>query len=171
MPCQQPLSIYDWHYLGFMTILPLIFHWFSIDSSAKQRTFTKQEIILHTSAFVEVALSAFLTILLAEPKWSLNIHSCGVVNMSDFYTLFHNPSPNYDKTLVCTSEAVFPLQTMVLIFYLFCVTFMMIIRPSLNSHFLPKTGKIAVYYALYFFPILALLHTVAGGLICEYLLP
>jgi hypothetical protein len=131
-------------------------------------SFTKQEIILHVSALVEVGLSAFLTILLSEPKWSLDIYSCGVQNLSDFYTLFHNPSPNYDKSLSCTSEAVFPLQTLVLIFYLFCVTLMMIIRPSLNAKFLPKNGKMAVYYALYFFPILSLIHTVAGGLICKF---
>lgn len=43
---------------------------------------------------------------------------------------------------------------------------MMIIRPPLNRRFL-KDGKNAVYCALYFFPILTLIHAVAGGLICE----
>lgn len=44
---------------------------------------------------------------------------------------------------------------------------MMLIRPILNSHYL-KNGKSAVYSALYFIPILALLHTVVGGLICMF---
>lgn len=168
-PCDKPLSSDDWLYLGFMSILPLIFHWFSINNSAKQRRFTKEEIILHTSAFIEVGISAFLTILLTEPKWSLEIHSCGVRNFSDFYTLFYNPSPHYEKTLICTQEAVFPLQTMVLIFYLFCVTFMMIIRPSLNAKYMPNHGKMAIYYALYIFPILSMIHAVGSGFICKLL--
>ena len=130
--------------------------------------FSKEELILHLSAFVEVSLSALFSILLTEPKWSFRINSCGVHSLSDWYTLFHNPSPYYEQTLSCTQEAVYPLQTMILIFYLFCVSFMIIIRPGLNGKFLPKKGKMAVYYALYFFPIFSLLHTVAGGLICEY---
>uniref|UniRef100_U5EYB0 Putative conserved plasma membrane protein n=1 Tax=Corethrella appendiculata TaxID=1370023 RepID=U5EYB0_9DIPT len=164
-PCEKDLSKYDWLYLGFMTILPLIIHWFCIDINAKKRNFTKGEVILHLSAFFEVTLSAFLTILFTDPVWELKINSCGVNKFSDWYTLFHNPAPNYDKTLYCTQEAVYPLQTMIFVFYLFCVTLMMIIRPGLNARFLPQRGKMAVYYALYIFPILSLLHAVAGGLI------
>lgn len=44
----------------------------------------------------------------------------------------------------------------------------MTVRPILNSQFL-KNGKNAVYSALYFMPILALLHTIVGGLICMIL--
>lgn len=39
-------------------------------------------------------------------------------------------------------------------------------RPVLNGYFL-KNGKNAIYNALYFMPILALLHTIVGGLICK----
>lgn len=35
--CETNPSTYDWLYLGFMTILPLILHWFFIDISAKER--------------------------------------------------------------------------------------------------------------------------------------
>ncbi|KXJ80376.1 hypothetical protein RP20_CCG025182 [Aedes albopictus] len=170
-PCQNDLSEYDWLYLGFMAILPLIIHWFCIDLNRQnQRKFTKGEMILHASACIEVLLSAFLTILFTDPVWELRINSCGVRVLSDWYTLFHNPTPNYETTLYCTQEAVYPLQTMIFVFYLFCVTFMMIIRPVLNARALPVCGKMAVYYALYIFPILSLLHAVAGGLI-YYLFP
>lgn len=54
---------------------------------------------------------------------------------------------------------------MVLVFYLLCIILMMLIRPILNVNYL-KNGKDAVYSALYFIPILALFHTVVGGLIC-----
>lgn len=56
---------------------------------------------------------------------------------------------------------------MVLVFYFLCIVLMMTVRPFLNSQYL-KNGKSAVYSALYFLPILALFHTVVGGLICKY---
>ncbi|CAD7085171.1 unnamed protein product [Hermetia illucens] len=164
IPCSESPSLYDWYYLGFMAILPLIMHWFFIDMAAKATSFTKEQIILHTSALLEVSISAVISLLIAEPMLSFTLHSCGVVRLSDWYTLFHNPSPNYEDTLYCTQEAVYPLQTIVLIFYLFCLLFMMIIRPPLNKRYMAK-GKSAVYCALYFFPVLTVLHAVAGGLI------
>lgn len=56
---------------------------------------------------------------------------------------------------------------MVLVFYLLCIILMMFVRPVLNVYFLKK-GKMAVYSALYFIPILALFHTIIGGLVCEF---
>lgn len=56
---------------------------------------------------------------------------------------------------------------MVLVFYFLNIVLMIIIRPILNNKFL-KNGKSALYSALYFLPIIALLHTVVGGLVCEY---
>lgn len=72
-------------------------------------SFTKGEIVLHLSAFFEVLISAIITLLIYEPYWSLKIHSCSVSRLSDWYTLFHNPTPNYEKKLYCTQEAVYPL--------------------------------------------------------------
>lgn len=138
MPCENNPSTYDWLYLGFMAMLPLILHWFFIDLAAKERwlvshrqmlfvfvkfqlnseercffillfSFTKGEIILHISAFFEVFTSAIVTLLIYEPYWTLKIHSCAVSRLSDWYTLFHNPTPNYEKKLYCTQEAVYPL--------------------------------------------------------------
>lgn len=37
MPCENNPSTYDWLYLGFMAMLPLILHWFFIDLAAKER--------------------------------------------------------------------------------------------------------------------------------------
>lgn len=39
MPCENSPSRYDWEYLGFMAMLPLILHWFFIDLAAKERWF------------------------------------------------------------------------------------------------------------------------------------
>lgn len=56
---------------------------------------------------------------------------------------------------------------MVLIFYALGIVIMLIIRPWLAHFFLPKIGKVTIYAALYFFPVLALLQAVFGGLICK----
>lgn len=61
-------------------------------------------------------------------------------------------------------------HTMVFIFYGLCVTIMLLIRPWLVHFFLPKTGGATVYAALYFFPVLAVLHAIFGGLICKFII-
>ncbi|XP_039300303.1 JNK1/MAPK8-associated membrane protein-like [Nilaparvata lugens] len=60
---------------------------------------------------------------------------------------------------------IFCRYTMVLIFYAFSVCIMMLIRPWLAKYFVPKGGKVTIYAALYLYPILAVLHSVFGGLI------
>lgn len=115
-------------------------------------------------AIFEVLLSALLTVLLTEPRFTFEIHSCGVSSLSDFYTYFFNPSPNYEKTLICTQERVYPLQTMVLVFYASCVIFMLIFRPLVMSNG-PANEKTSLYYALYAFPLLFLIYSIGGGFI------
>ena len=91
--------------------------------------------------------------------------ACKVQRMSDFYTFFHNPNPNYVEKLNCTQEAVYPLFTMIFVFYGFCALTMLCIRPWLSSKFLPGRGRSAIYAALYFLPILGVIHAVGGGLV------
>lgn len=31
MPCNDEPTLYDWQYVGFMVLLPLVLHWFFID--------------------------------------------------------------------------------------------------------------------------------------------
>jgi hypothetical protein len=40
-----------------------------------------------------------------------------------------------------------------------------LVRPWLSSKLLPGSGRNAMYAALYFFPILSLVHAVLGGLV------
>lgn len=66
-------------------------------------------LVLHLSALVEIALAAVATVLLVEPFGELELNACPVTSLSDWYTLFHNPRPNYTEVLHCTQEAVYPL--------------------------------------------------------------
>lgn len=105
---------------------------------------------------------------MADPWGTLSLRSCKPKQLSDWYTLLHNPSPNYSETLHCTQEAVYPLYTIVFIFYALATILMLLIRPWLASHCLPKDGKMSIYAALYFFPTLCIFQAVFGGLICKY---
>lgn len=71
--------------------------------------FSRKQLILTASAFIEVALSAILATLFMEPMWELRLYACEVRKLTDWYTLFYNPSPNYEKRVYCTQEAVYPL--------------------------------------------------------------
>ncbi|XP_014242603.1 JNK1/MAPK8-associated membrane protein [Cimex lectularius] len=166
VPCGEKPVFYDWLYLGFMTFSPLVLHWFSIDNTTPFRGKLSQgALVLHLSALLETVLAALITLLLVEPFGELDLKSCPVKSLSDWYTLFHNPRPNYTELLHCTQEAVYPLHTMVFVFYGTSVLTMILLRPWLVKFFRLKTGGVTIYAALYFFPILAVFHAVFGGII------
>ncbi|KAF7280044.1 JNK1/MAPK8-associated membrane protein [Rhynchophorus ferrugineus] len=174
--CEQCLDspqFYDWLYLGFVVLMVLILHWFFIDMIAMGRKFfniTSHVIALHTSASIEVFLACIISILLIEPMGSFKIYSCKIKSLSDWYTLFHNPAPNYEDKIYCTQEAVYPLYTIVFLFYISSLILMLLIRPWVCSKYFPGRGKISIYAAMYFIPILIFTHAIMGGLI-YYLFP
>ena len=107
--CENNLNLYSWMFLFFMALMPLMLHFFFIDLDAKDRKFSRKQIILTSCAFVEVVISGLCSVLLMEPVGELQLHSCEVKRFIDFYTLFYNPQPNYETRLHCSSEAVYPL--------------------------------------------------------------
>lgn len=56
---------------------------------------------------------------------------------------------------------------MVFAFYASGTVIMLLIRPLIANKCLPRQGKFSIYAALYFYPSLALIHAVGGGIICE----
>lgn len=164
-PCLESPIFYDWLYLGFMIVLTLVLHWFFIDMVATRRSFSKDVLVLHISALIETAMACVFTLLTTNPLGSFVINSCGVHGLSDWYTLLHNPTPNYDKNVHCTQEAVYPLYTMVFVFYASNLFIMLLFRPWLCSRYLPRQGKMSIYAAMYFIPILAVIHALLAGLL------
>lgn len=163
--CSGTPSKNDWFYLASHVIFVLVLHWVAIDFSAKRRSFSKEVLLLHTCAFFEVAIAAIITVLVMEPFGEMSLASCKVKLLQDWYTFFQNPNPNYEETLHCTQEAVYPLYTMIFIFYALCGILMLLVRPLLSSKFLPRRGRTAIYAALYFLPGLSVIHAVGGGLV------
>ncbi|XP_069579562.1 JNK1/MAPK8-associated membrane protein isoform X2 [Brachyistius frenatus] len=165
--CTETPDLYDWLYLGFMAMLPLVLHWFFIEWYSGKKS--SSALLQHVTAMLECSLSSVATLLLTDPVGLLSIRSCRVQMLSDWYTMLYNPSPDYINTLHCTQEAVYPLYTMVLIYYAFCLVLMMLLRPLLVKKIACGLGKSdrfkSVYAALYFFPILTVLQAVGGGLL------
>ncbi|XP_023940376.2 JNK1/MAPK8-associated membrane protein [Bicyclus anynana] len=162
--CSEEPTLYDWQYLGFMMLLPLVLHLFFIDMVAagnRNSTIVAQLVC----AFIEVVIGTVSALIVLPPTGSMDLHVCSPKALSDWYTLLHNPQPDYRETLHCTQEAVYPLYTIVLLIYAFGLLMTVILRPLLLAWRKSNTGKKAIYCALYFYPILVLIHTVAAGLI------
>uniref|UniRef100_A0A0K2TXC8 JNK1/MAPK8associated membrane proteinlike [Megachile rotundata] n=1 Tax=Lepeophtheirus salmonis TaxID=72036 RepID=A0A0K2TXC8_LEPSM len=166
--CEEAPELYDWFYLAFMALFVLVLHWIFIDKVAKRRKLTREILLTHICAALEVTISSVLTLLWAEPFGSFSLVSCHYQHLGDWYTALHNPNPNYEEIIHCTQEAIYPLYTLIFVFYVLCLAFMLLLRPLVFAKFLCSrnhgVGK-AIYAALYFFPILALLHAIFGGLI------
>ncbi|CAG7836150.1 unnamed protein product [Allacma fusca] len=154
-PCQSDLLLYDWLYLGFMALLPVLLHLSSIETKLLRSG--KHTLGLVVCSVVEVALAGVITLLSWEPA----------SRMSDWYPIFYNPQPNFMETLHCSYEAVYPLYTIVLVFYAVADLLMLIMRFLAHVILGVKVSK-SIYAGLYFFPILALAHLTLGGLIYNY---
>uniref|UniRef100_A0A674N1B8 Jnk1/mapk8 associated membrane protein n=1 Tax=Takifugu rubripes TaxID=31033 RepID=A0A674N1B8_TAKRU len=105
--CTESPELYDWLYLGFMAMLPLVLHWFFIEWYSGKKS--SSALLQHVTAMLECSVSAVITLLVTEPVGTLGIRSCRVQMLSDWYTMLYNPSPDYVNTLHCTQEAVYPL--------------------------------------------------------------
>lgn len=160
--CTSNPTLYDWLYLGFMALLSLLLHFFFIDYTNQNK---KSLVVLHLSALAESVIAALLTVLLTDPVGSLMIRSCPVDRLEDWYSMLYNPSPNYTTTFHCTQEIVYPLYTIVMVYYALCLLFMMALRPLISIKFVDSLGTKSIYAALYFIPILIVLQAVFGGLL------
>ncbi|XP_072929899.1 JNK1/MAPK8-associated membrane protein [Epargyreus clarus] len=168
MPCTEEPTLYDWQYLGFMVLLPLVLHWFFIDVVAVGKG-KKGVLVQHICAFIEIATGTVASLLVLPPTGTLALYVCSPQALSDWYTLLHNPQPDYKETLHCTQEAVYPLYTIILLIYAFSLLLTITLRPWILAWYGSGSGKKAIYCALYFYPILVLTHTVAAGLIyCSF---
>jgi len=161
IPCDDSLRLYDWLYLGFMALLPILFHLNSIDT--KRLKSNKDTLGLICCALLEVILAGTITLLVWEPFGSFEVKSCGVGGLADWYPIFFNPQPNFEETLHCSYEAVYPLYTILLVFYALADLLMLVIR--LIAHPLGFNVLRSVYSGLYFYPLLALGHLLLGGVI------
>lgn len=170
-PCTDNPGAYDWLYLGFMMLAPLVLNLLSLDLAIKKHKLERRTWLLYLCVLLEVVASALITLLLTPPLGSLRVQSCRPRHLRDWYPLLHNPNPNYEGYLHCTQEAVYPMYSMVLVGYSVLLVLVLALRPELTrfvSRGAAVTGDAgAVYAALYLLPALTVMHALLAGLLYE----
>lgn len=118
--------------------------------------------------FIEAILASFITFVIIFPTFS--VKSCGVKYFSDFYPSFHDPVDN-----VCSNEAVYPLWTMIMLYYGLCALGILVFRVPvvyLISRRMDAQKRSNLYYSVYIslwvLPTLLFIHFVFAGIICTY---
>lgn len=143
-------------------------------------------IILYFSVCFECFFSCSMTLFLFEPYYELSLRTCSVRHISDWYTLFFNPTT--PDSLNCTQEAVYPLYSIVFVFY-FISLLMVIFRhiylktvlflivlltkskaiKNIYTIFYQKNHVTnIVYFTLYSIPVVLFVHSIFAGIICKF---
>nr|CAG4635664.1 EOG090X0BGA [Artemia franciscana] len=170
VPCDTELPAYDSFYLLTVVLMTVLLHFYFIDKSVKLAYRKKPQVmILYLSAIAESSLSVLISMFLYNPFGSLKLTGCGVKQLSDFYTVFKNPRPNYEEKLYCTQEAAYPIYSIVLVYICLSILAILIIRIPLVGIFrIRRDSANSIYAAFYFFPIMAAFYAVLAGYLCKY---
>ncbi|XP_065563875.1 JNK1/MAPK8-associated membrane protein-like isoform X2 [Artemia franciscana] len=165
VPCDTELPAYDSFYLLTVVLMTVLLHFYFIDKSVKLAYRKKPQVmILYLSAIAESSLSVLISMFLYNPFGSLKLTGCGVKQLSDFYTVFKNPRPNYEEKLYCTQEAAYPIYSIVLVYICLSILAILIIRIPLVGIFrIRRDSANSIYAAFYFFPIMAAFYAVLAG--------
>lgn len=162
--CFQKLLLYDWLFLGFIIIQPIIFNfYFTVKLSIKLKSNSKLW-ILRLFMFCKSLLSFLISLMLFEPVGMLQITKCSTNRLSDWYTMFYNPKLDFVNTVYCTQEAVYPLKSLVVTFYCISILMTVAIRPLIILFVIRDSSWFkSIYYTLYLYPVLTILYFAFGG--------
>ena len=100
----------------------------------------RQIAVLQSSLIIEFVLAALLACLVFEPLGSLELISCGMDRVSDWYPALYNPVLRHGNSLHCVNEAAYPLITWVLVFDSFVLLLCLTVRPLLHA-FVPASAR------------------------------
>ena len=149
-----------------MVFLLLLIEWYIVDCCVKRRDLPIEVLVLHASAAAEIVISALLVLLIVSDvgrPFSFTTH-CRVNKIADWYTIFWNP-----RHVSCTQEAVYPLFSMVFMFYGIALISLLLIRPLVAKKSGDKNAIKTIFLTLYVIPGLAFVHSLLSGVVCEYI--
>lgn len=165
-----------------MIIIFAVIQCYFIDKSIKSNKFNYLSFALYIATICESTIASIVSILPFHDEWNLNLKSCGVKSFSDWYTLFYNPSIN--ENFYCTHEAVYPLYSIVFIFYIVSLGLVLtrhfylrfvgfIIYLVTSADYVKKLYSkdhvtTNIYYILYSIPALMFIHSILAGVICKF---
>lgn len=169
-------------YLLFMVVIFLLIQLYFIDKSTRTCKLNFYSFAFYMAILTETIIVSILSIWLFSKDWKLELRTCGVKSFSDWYTLFYNPSMN--SNFHCTHEAVYPLYSIVFLFYILSLGLVLMRHFFLQlltyciyllTSFIQTKNLLAkdyltknIYYALYSLPALMFIHAIFAGIICEY---
>lgn len=160
--CEDMPSTYDWMYLCFMACVPLLLNTIFIHISVNKHS--HHHLIFHLSALLESTFSFLLSLLFYPPIGSLHLLTCASRDLSDWYSIFLNPTIDYTYTLYCSQDAVYPLYSIVFVMNVTNLTLTLIMRVLL-SRCLHHPCPCSLYASLFLHPPLATIHALFAGLI------
>jgi len=156
LPCEKKINTYSILYLAFMFSITWLIQFLVIAITSEKE---KSRIILSICVTLEAGVSLILSLLSFKPLGSLNLDSCGVKRLADWYSIFHNPR-NYH----CASEAIYPLWTIPMVFFAYGVIGILV-RAVISAKVCHGHGTKSVYFGMYLMPILLLIQIIFGGLL------
>ena len=161
--CSDTLTLQDWLYLLFMAILLLLIEWYIVDRCVRRRDLPLEVLALHGSSLLETAAASLLSVVIMSDsdKW-FSVSGCRVTRIADWYTVFWNP-----RHVSCTQEAVYPLFSMVFIFYALSLALLLLLRPLVVLRSRDSNAYKTIYLTLYVIPALAFTHSVFCGVTCK----
>ncbi|CAI2355425.1 unnamed protein product [Caenorhabditis sp. 36 PRJEB53466] len=161
--CGTPLEAYDWMYLLFVALLPLLLHMEFIRTARNNRS-RYFEISEHLCVVLENVIACVVSVLIYPPTFTFLLNGCVKTSWKEWYPACYNPRVGYTNTMRCTYEVVFPLYSITFAHHLVLIVAILLLRSTLYCLLLYKTynGQ-PFYYAIVSVPILAAVHSVFAG--------
>ncbi|KAK6755156.1 hypothetical protein RB195_013875 [Necator americanus] len=167
-PCESELSAYDWLFLIFMAILPLLVHCFCVHWHTPKKTSRVHELCEHLCCVLECIAASIATVLVFPPRLSFKLWGCARSNIKEWYPELYNPIINHVKPMRCSYEVVFPLYSLPFIYLLFLLCAILVFRSFLYLVVLKrKRDAKAYYYALLSVPKVAVIHALLAGVLYQ----
>ncbi|VDN52751.1 unnamed protein product [Dracunculus medinensis] len=164
--CEEPLLLYDWLYLTFIAVIPLLMHNFFIYFYSKYSNRLYQ-VSQYLCCFAECFISAVVSVLIMPPQGSFKLYGCSKTHLREWYPIFYNPVINHSHALRCTNEIVFPLYSLPFIYFAMVLVSLLILRSCLYLTLLRGTrvSSRPYYAALYAIPLISLCHSLLAGIL------
>lgn len=160
--CDKYLELYDWLFLGFMALSVTVLNFYAIDMFHSDE---RKSWLYHLSALLESVVAFICMVLYFEPSGKLQMYSCSVKSLKDWYTVFYNPKYKYIETIRCTQEAVYPLYTSMFLYLVFCLLTLIIFRGIILRYAIRIRNFSSLYAGFYIIPVVGVIHVCFAGII------
>eukprot|EP00052_Salpingoeca_macrocollata_P007879 m.62878 g.62878 ORF g.62878 m.62878 type:complete len:293 (-) comp16317_c0_seq2:210-1088(-) len=162
--CTEEMDHYEALFCAAMLLLVYAVGVAGVLRPQRQPVPLKFRLLLGFVVTLETLMAGIMAVLCTPPLGvGARVNSCGIQQPGDWYPALQNPRPDHVHTIHCTSEVVFPLLTIVLIFDAFALLLVLLVRLPISAYVCNHAGADSVYYTLYALPIHVAVHVMLGG--------